>query len=404
MDKTHIYERSFDFPEPAAFVVDDEIQVRTFVSGVLHSSGYITHQFGNAADVEAALPRLSPQVIVLDLSLGNSDAVEVIRALAAVRYPGDVLLISGHDAVTVDQVQKVGTRRGLKMLEPLRKPFRVEELRQRIGPARGRETPPKTDATLEAALQNKWLELWYQPKIELKSMMVCGAEALIRLRHPREGVVQPSGFLPPPGDPLYRPLTDYIVQQSLFDWNTFAGHKMTNRIAINVPASILQREDFVANLRRQLPTHPKFPGLIVEITEDEAISDPELAREIAIQLKLYNVHVSIDDFGSGYSSLSRLKELPFVEIKLDRAYVKGCANDQHKRVMCEAVVELARRFDITAVAEGVETEEDLRVIQDTGYDVAQGYLFARPLTSSDFVDLIVSRARNTPPSPKPATT
>jgi EAL domain-containing protein (putative c-di-GMP-specific phosphodiesterase class I) len=395
LDKTHIYERSFDFPEPAAFVVDDEIQVRTFVSGVLHSSGYMTHQFGSAADVEAALPRLSPQVIVLDLSLGDSDAIEVLRTLAAARFPGEVLLISGHDAVTVEQVQKIGSRRGLKMLEPLRKPFRVEELRGRVGLARSRPGTPRTDATLEAALQNKWLELWYQPKIDLRTMMVCGAEALIRLRHPREGVLQPTSFLPPPGDPLYRPLTDYIVHQSLFDWTTFAGHKMTSRIAINVPASILQRPDFVANVRRNLPNHPKFPGLIVEITEDEAIADPELAREIAVQLKLYNVHVSIDDFGSGHSSLARLKELPFAEIKLDRSYVKGCAHDHRKRAMCEAVVELAKRFDITSVAEGVESEDDLRVLQETGYDVAQGYLFARPLITSDFVDLIVSRARNT---------
>jgi EAL domain-containing protein (putative c-di-GMP-specific phosphodiesterase class I) len=337
---------------------------------------------------------------VLDLSLGDSDAIEVLRTLAAARFPGDVLLISGHDAVTVEQVQKIGSRRGLKMLEPLRKPFRVEELRSRIGPAADRTSPQRTDATLEVALQNKWLELWYQPKIDLRTMMVCGAEALIRLRHPREGVLAPASFLPPPGDPLYRPLTDYIVQQSLFDWSSFAGHKMTNRIAVNVPASILQRPDFVANLRRHLPNHPKFPGLIVEITEDEAIADPELAREIAIQLKLYNVHVSIDDFGSGFSSLSRLKELPFVEIKLDRSYVKGCAQDRRKRVMCEAVVQLARRFEITSVAEGVDNEDDLRVLQETGYDVAQGFLFARPMITSDFVDLIVSRARSTGrPSP-----
>lgn len=215
---------------------------------------------------------------------------------------------------------------------------------------------------------------------------------MIRLRHPREGVVLPGQFLPAPGDPLYRPLTEYVVWQSLRDWAIFARNGMTQRLAINVPASILQRPEFVSNLRRQLPDHPKFPGLIVEITEDEAIRDPELAREIAVQLKLYNVFVSIDDFGSGYSSLARLKELPFVEIKLDRSFVQGCATDHRKRGMCEAVVELARRFHITAVAEGVETEEDLKVLIDIGCDVAQGFLFARPMPSHEFIDLIVSRS------------
>jgi EAL domain-containing protein (putative c-di-GMP-specific phosphodiesterase class I) len=393
MAKDHLYENAVEASAPLAFVVDDEPQVRSFVANVLNGSGFLTHQFATSGEVDAALPRLMPQLIILDLSLGDSDAIEVIRSLATARFRGDVLLISGHDTATLDEVQKIGRLRGVKMLEPLRKPFRIDQLRERIAPVR-REPPARSDASLEAALQHQWLELWYQPKIDLRSRLVCGAEALIRLRHPEYGVVQPGEFLPPPGDPLYRPLTDFIVQQSLHDWVTFAGSKMTNRLAINVPASVLQRPDFVAHVRRHLPNHPRFPGLIVEITEDEAISDPELAREIAVQLKLYNVHVSIDDFGQGYSSLSRLQELPFAEIKLDRAYVTGCAHDESKRAMCRAVAELAQRFSITSVAEGVESRDDLQVLVETGYDVAQGYLFARPMTSGDFVQLLESRALN----------
>lgn len=393
MSKSHIYERSVEASAPIAFVVDDEPQVRSFVSNVLNSSGFTTHQFATSNEVEAALPRLVPQLIILDLSLGDSDAIEVIRALAAARFGGDVLLISGHDSATLDEVQKIGRLRGVGMLEPLRKPFRVDQLRERIAPVK-REQPARDDASLEGALQNEWLELWYQPKIDLRSRLVCGAEALIRLRHPEFGVVLPGDFLPPPGDPLYRRLTDFIVEQSLHDWEIFAESKMTNRLAINVPASVLQRPDFVAHVRAHLPRHPRFPGLIVEITEDEAINDPELAREIAVQLKLYNVHVSIDDFGQGYSSLARLNELPFAEIKLDRSFVMGCAHDEAKRRMCRSVAELAQRFNITSVAEGVESRDDLQVLVETGYDVAQGYLFARPMTSGDFVNLLVSRALN----------
>jgi EAL domain-containing protein (putative c-di-GMP-specific phosphodiesterase class I) len=104
------------------------------------------------------------------------------------------------------------------------------------------------------------------------------------------------------------------------------------------------------------------------------------------------VHVSIDDFGSGYSSLARLKELPFAEVKLDRSFVIGCAHDKTKRAMCEAVVDLAHRFNIISVAEGVENAEDLQVLVEIGYDVAQGYLFARPMVSGDFINLLTSRA------------
>jgi EAL domain-containing protein (putative c-di-GMP-specific phosphodiesterase class I)/CheY-like chemotaxis protein len=395
MTKEHIYERAFDYPEPVAFVVDDEAQVRAFVSNALVASGFKPIQFASSNDVEQALADTIPQLIVLDLSLGDSDAVEVLRILDGIRYQGDVLLISGHDELTLDQVHSIGERRGISMAEPLRKPFRLEQLRERLHKAR-RDVPARFDAELGAALRNNWLELWYQPKIDLKSRMLCGAEALIRLRHPTHGVVPPANFLPSPGDPLYRPLTDFIVERSLRDWEVFAAHKMTDRLAINVPASVLQRPDFVAHLRKHLPDDPRFPGLIVEITEDEAISDPELAREVAVQLKLYNVHVSIDDFGSGYSSLARLKELPFAEVKVDRSFVNGCARDATKRAMCEAVVDLARRFKITAVAEGVETNEDLQVLVDAGYDAAQGFLFARPMVSDDFIDLLTSRAINQP--------
>lgn len=360
------------------------------MSNVLRSSGFTAHQFSVLDEVEEALPRLGPKLIVLDLSLGGSDAVEVIRSLAQARFGGDLLLISGHDGATLEEVQQIGFNRGLNMLEPLRKPFRVNELRERIASTK-REVREERDVSLATALENDWLELWYQPKIDLRSMAVCGAEALVRQRHPNYGVVEPSSFLPPPGDAMYRSLTDYVVEQALSDWPVFASNDMKGRLAINVPASILQRPDFVAKLRSHLPADPEFPGLIVEITEDEAISDPELAREIAVQLKLYNIHVSIDDFGSGYSSLARLKELPFVEIKLDRRYVQGCATDRRKRDMCEAVVGLARRFHITSVAEGVETDEDLKVVVDAGYDVAQGFLFARPLTRSDFVELVKSK-------------
>ena len=393
MTTERLYDKAFDYPEPSAFVVDDEPQVRAFVSNALMSSGFRPMQLSSSAEVEIALRNTIPQLIVLDLSLGDSDAVEVIRILAGVQYQGDVLLISGHDAVTLDEVHQIGIKRGLNMVEGLHKPFRLEQLRERLRAVR-RDVPARFDASLAVGLRNNWLELWYQPKIELKSRLVCGAEALIRLRHPTHGVVAPANFLPPPGDPLYRPLTEFIVAQSLRDWTHFAAHKMTSRLAINVPASVLQRPDFVAHLRRHLPDDPRFPGLVVEITEDEAISDPDLAREVAVQLKLYNVHVSIDDFGSGYSSLARLKELPFAEVKLDRSFVSGCATDKAKRAMCEAVVDLARRFNITSVAEGVETAEDLQVLEEIGYDVAQGFLFARPMIASDFVDLITSRAVN----------
>lgn len=377
---------------PHAFVVEDEAQVRALVANVLVASGFATHQFSTAAEVEEARGVYAPRLVVLDLTLANSDAIEVIRNLGTARFGGRVLLMSGHDTATLAEVQRIGEAHGLSMLPPLQKPFRANALRALALLALDDRSAAGLTIDLETALRHNWLELWYQPKIDLSTKLMCGAEALIRLVHPEEGVRTPGTFLPLAGSPLYVPLTDFIVRQALTDWSRFAAHNMLCPLAINVPASVLQRPDFVSNLRNHLPKHPKFPGLIVEITEDEAISDPDLAREIAIQLRLYGVHVSIDDFGSGHSSLSRLQELPFKEIKLDRSFVHGCAGDERKRRMCEAVIQLARRFDIVSVAEGIETAADLGVLMDLGYRVGQGYLFAKPMNSTDFLDLVITRS------------
>lgn len=362
-----------------AFVVDDEPQIRMFAARCLANSGYVPREFCGVVDVEIALTRARPEIILLDLSLGTTDAVEVIRSLAATRFDGNVLLMSGHDARTIEEVQKVGRRHGLQMLDCLHKPFRQEDLLARLAalpPPQPTDVPDLVD--LSAALKSRWLELWYQPKIDLRSRRVCGAEALIRLRHPGMGVMAPGSFLPPAGDPMYLPLTDFVVRRSLADWPAIAAQRPSLRLAINVPASILQSPDFVANFRRHLPNAAAFPGLIVEITETETLSDPDLAREVAVQLKLYNLHVSIDDFGTGHSTLSRLDELPFAELKLDRGYVHGCAADADKRELCRTVVDLAHRFGIAAVAEGIETKDDLTVLDELGCDMAQGYYFAKP--------------------------
>ncbi len=380
-------------PIRKAFIIEDDPRVCVFLADILMNEGFVSHQFTRLADIEAALAQRRPEIIVLDLSLGGSDAVETIRSLSAARFSGQVLIVSGHDQTTIDEVGEIGSRHGLAMLPSLHKPFKVQDFKDRLALVVSHDQAAQA-TDFETALQNNWLELLYQPKIDLASMLICGAEALLRLRHPERGVLLPSEFLPPPGDPLYMPLTDFVVRRALADWSLLAAGGITNRLAINVPASVLQSPDFVANLRRHLPTNEKFPGLIVEITEDEAISDPDFAREVAVQLKLYNIHIAIDDFGAGYSSLARLRELPFAELKLDRKFVSGCAVDDVKQQMCRNVLELAHRSNILAVAEGVETPSDLKVLIDLGYDIGQGFLFAKAMERSDFSRAVTARALN----------
>jgi EAL domain-containing protein (putative c-di-GMP-specific phosphodiesterase class I) len=235
------------------------------------------------------------------------------------------------------------------------------------------------------------LELWYQPKVSLKSLKVCGAEALLRARHPTHGIVSPANLLPPPGDSRYQELSRFVVQRAMADWDTLADQDIFMKFAVNVPVSVISAPGFMRTVRELLPLDRKFTGLIVEVTEDDIIKDPELIREIATQLKIYNVQISIDDFGSAYSSLSRLLELPCVELKLDRSFVANCSIDPQKQTLCRTVINLAHQFNASVCAEGVETANDLRALIAMGCDMAQGFLFAKPMTLDAFARTLTTQ-------------
>jgi EAL domain-containing protein (putative c-di-GMP-specific phosphodiesterase class I)/FixJ family two-component response regulator len=377
-----------------AFVIDDDAAVRTSVCRSLAGNGFDPVEFDSTVPFLTQLRLNPPDLVVLNLVFGRSDAVEMIYHLESLKYKGRVLLISGRGEAALAEVHQIGKSHGLAMLPPLPAPFRAGDLRERLNAvpevraARPVEQQPANAPTadLVEALDKGWLELWYQPKIDLKSLTVCGAEALIRARHPEHGIVPPSGILPPTDDPLYQPLSRFVLQRAMSDWRHFAEHRLPLKLAINLPVSVICAPDFVGYLREVLPKGPKFPGLFAEITEDDVTREPGWVREVATQLKLYNVDISIDDFGSAYSSLSRLLHLPCVEVKLDRNFITNCSADQQKRALCRMVIDLARSFNVSTCAEGVETIEDLRTLKKMGCDTAQGYLFAKPLPRHAFVE------------------
>ena len=303
---------------PLAYILDDEPQVLAIVAKILAAIGFTPHQFATPGAMFAVLGKASPELIVLDLALGQSDAIEVIRHLEILRYPGKVLLISGRDHGTLGEIQRVGERRGLSMLAPVQKPFRVADIKASLaaGPAtqNGQSQPQDPAAAYDVtearvdpaeALRNSWLRLWYQAKIDLKTMTVCGAEALLRARHPELGIVAPKNFLPVSGTALYQPMTKFVVLQAMADWENFASQGQLLKLAINVPLSTLQSSSFVELIRNALPKKQNFPGLIIEVTEGDMLLDPDGIREVATQLKLYDVVLSIDNFGGAHSSLAR---------------------------------------------------------------------------------------------------
>jgi EAL domain-containing protein (putative c-di-GMP-specific phosphodiesterase class I) len=250
------------------------------------------------------------------------------------------------------------------------------------------KTKPEPDdgkVTLAGVLTRGWFELFYQPKIDLRSMRMVGAEALVRARHPTRGVLPPGVFLPGAGEADMLALTERVIITALHDWEVCAKNGMSLKLSVNVPVSALLKLPIADIVRAERPRASNWPGLIMEVTEDEIIHDLKIANDVAAALRSFNCTLALDDFGAGYSSLARLRQLPFSELKIDRSYVTNCHIDRVNAGLCETIVELSRRFGLKTVAEGIESVHESHKLQGIGCDIGQGYLFAKPMATSDLI-------------------
>lgn len=267
-------------------------------------------------------------------------------------------------------------------------------LRELFSSDKGKTDAGDGEVTLADVLGRGWFELFYQPKIDLKTMRLVGAEGLVRARHPTRGVISPGVFLPGASEDEILALTERVIISALKDWETCAANGMSVKLSVNVPVSALVKLPIPAMLREQRPQSENWPGLIMEVTEDEIIHDLKIANDVADALRAYNCSLALDDFGAGYSSLARLRQLPFSELKIDRSYVTNCHIDRINAGLCETIVELGKRFGLKTVAEGIETTHESHKLQGIGCDIGQGYLFAKPMAKRQLIGIMRRRLMN----------
>jgi EAL domain-containing protein (putative c-di-GMP-specific phosphodiesterase class I) len=249
---------------------------------------------------------------------------------------------------------------------------------------------------LEEALRRGWLEIWYQPKIELRHQRLAGAEALARIRHPDLGVLLPQAFLAESSEQGLAQLAEYALLTTLRDWSVFDGTGFNLHLAINLPADALLHLPIVSLVQQHRPEAEHWPGLILEVTESQILRHMAPAQHVAKRLRRCGVTVAVDDFRAGYTSLATLPALAFAEIKLDCSLVKDCAIDADKAALCRDAIALAHRFGSVAVAEGIEHNADLLALKRMRCDFAQGVLIAPPMPLDGFLDLL--RQRGATPS------
>ena len=368
---------------PSVCIADAKQHVRAFLGTALEELGFIVSECSDADELVAVLDSRPPDVAVIGLSAGGIEASDMVKTLATKQFGGLVLLIGPQGSRLITAIRELGEGLGLPMLPTLATPFCSDDLRSSVAAFLPIQAPsPPVDAG--EAIRSGWLELWYQPKIHTHKLALNGAEALIRMRHPHWGVVEPAYFIPHDGDPHFQQLSEFVISQAIADWRSFVAEYGPIDLAINLPISFLQNATAVEYLYQQLPDHPAFDGLIIEINGSEVVKNLSLVRDFAKQARFHKIAISIDDLGAEWSSLVGLQDFPFVELKVDRQFVSGCADDCLKRVMCRQIRELADNFGARTVAEGVETRADFLVVRELGFDLVQGFLLGKPMTMRKF--------------------
>jgi EAL domain-containing protein (putative c-di-GMP-specific phosphodiesterase class I) len=380
-------------PVPLCFVLDEESSMRHFLSLVLHGLSIDAEEFADGAALRAALERRQPDLVFINISLESADAIDCVVALGKYGFTGPVQLMSGRGGAVLEHVKSIGVQNRLRMLPVLKKPFETEAIVRVVQDLQlGTTVASNVKAKLDEALDQTWVEFWYQPKIELRRKKLAGAEAYARIRHPQHGILSPASFMPDASEGSILRLAELAVTSALRAGKSFAELGLQLPIAVNIPVPALIPLPLDEMIRAHHAPGAKWAGLIIDVTEEQILTDLSLAAELTRRMAGLNVKLAIDDFGRGLSSLSRLQNMPFAELKLDRNYVTDCGTDKVKAPLCKTVIDLAHNFGSVTVAVGIEKAADALALVSMGCDYGQGFLLGQPMAEERFVSLLRQRA------------
>src|SRR6266481_5868350 len=301
---------------PCVCVADARQQMRTFLAETLEDLGCVTRECVHVAELSAELGTRPPDLVVIGSSAGGIEACEMVELLAAKEFAGQVLVLGPRASPMVAAIQDLGAKLGLAMLPLLPTPFSQGDLRSCIAALLPIESPAKYSGGAADALRADSLELWYQPKIDMRSLALSGAEALAPIRHPTLGIVPPGYVMPDDDDPHVGAVWKLVIDRTVNDWRYFTARHGHIEIAINLPITFFRDPELIEHLWRRIPDHPAFEGLIVQINAADVIRNLKRVKELARLLRYRTIAISLGDLGAEWPSLSGLDDFPFVELKV----------------------------------------------------------------------------------------
>ena len=376
---------------PLCWIVDDEVKTRQFLSLVLNGLGIDTQEYKEDGAMWTDAESRLPQLVFLNVSHDFTKAINALILLAGRRFSGTVQLIGDRAQVVLEHVRNVGIEHNLKMLPVMQKPVTADLIVKTI---RAQSFPllatSATQIDLAKALEGSRIEFWYQPVVDLRKKRLASIEAFARARDPEHGLILPAGFVGDAASTSIIQLSELAVHSALKAGISFSKVGVNLPITVNIPLAILPKLP-IEKLVRDYHSNPRYwPGLIVDLAEDEVIGNLKLVNELASRFRLTNVKLAIDNFGRNDQPVLKSSDLQFAQIKLDRSFITSASN-MSKTDHCKSVIDLAHRFGATPVAIGIEKAADATALMSLGCSFGQGYLLGQPMAQDRFVSLLRRR-------------
>lgn len=371
-------------------VIDDEKDICDFVSRVAADRGFKTASAIVHKEFKRLYREFRPTFIVMDLAMPDGDGIELLRFLSAENSKATIVLISGFDKKVLTTARQLGEEQGLTVAGVLQKPIDVADLEAMIS-----VTPDLREEALVGelaqALEADQLTIVYQPKARLgpaAAHAIEDVEALVRWQHPSRGLLPPKEFLGlAERANLLLPLTRAVAKQAFHQVKAWKNKGLDMSVALNISPQLLTNLDLPDEIAREARENGVSSNkVILEITEVGVMEDTHLAMDILTRFRLKGFRLSLDDFGTGFSSLSQLYRMPFSELKIDQSFVKDVSTSDEARVIVRTMVEMAHNLNLTVCAEGVEDRETLAFLKACGCDKAQGYFISRPLAGFAMIE------------------
>ena len=387
--------------ENRLLVMDDDPDVGTFFGQVGEDLGFDVKVLADPLEFGATVTAFSPTVVLLDLQMPGRDCIELLRELAGLDRHPKVLIASGLDSRVLTTASELGISMGVEIAGSFCKPIPLDELEVLLTRLKS-HTKHVTANQLREALNQGQLVVHYLPKATLKGpgrWIIEGAEALVRWQHPEYGLLYPKDFIRLAEDSgLIVEVTDFVFRASMEQARVWFAHGLYMELGVNLSAQFLSDLKFPDRLLALVRENNLDPSMVtLELTETAAMQDPSVALDILARLRVKNINLCLDDFGTGASSLTHLYKMPFSEVKLDNQFTNDMRLREDARALVEGLVYLAHKLKMRACAEGVEDEGTLEMLEAMHCDKAQGHLFGAAVRARE-LEAVVERWNSRFPS------